>query len=205
MRKPYYDGDAVNSLIDAAYFGRISRRTFFRALIAAGFTAAAARDMAEQAAQAQANQASAARKSEERIRLHRCRRGLVGLRHGASAVAGRTRERPGDRGRRHQSRPGQDPRSAHLYAEFRHRYRLGLQVDAAEAPQQPRDRGAGRPDHRRRFEHQRDSLAQGRQGRLRPMGGGGRVELVLQPTSYRSSRRSSATPAARPRSAAEAA
>jgi choline dehydrogenase len=57
MRKPYYDGDAVNSLIDAAYFGRISRRTFFRALIAAGFTAAAARDMAEQAAQAQANQA----------------------------------------------------------------------------------------------------------------------------------------------------
>ena len=58
MRKPYYDGDAVNALIDAAYFGRISRRTFFRALIAAGFTAAAARDMAEQAAQAQANQAA---------------------------------------------------------------------------------------------------------------------------------------------------
>ncbi|MPZ38114.1 MAG: NAD(P)-binding protein [Rhizobiales bacterium] len=58
MRKPFHDGDAVNALIDAAYFGRISRRSFIKGLVAAGFTVAAARDMAEQAAHAQSNQAA---------------------------------------------------------------------------------------------------------------------------------------------------
>jgi choline dehydrogenase len=58
MRKPALDGEAVNSLIYSAYAGRIDRRTFLRGLIAAGFAAAAARDMAEHAACAQANQAA---------------------------------------------------------------------------------------------------------------------------------------------------
>jgi hypothetical protein len=49
-------GEAINALIDAAYAGRISRRRFCKALVAAGFTAAVARDMAEHAALAQANQ-----------------------------------------------------------------------------------------------------------------------------------------------------
>src|SRR5262249_42721178 len=51
-------GEAVNALIYSAYVGRIDRRTFIRSLVAAGITAAAARDMAEHAAQAQANQAT---------------------------------------------------------------------------------------------------------------------------------------------------
>jgi choline dehydrogenase len=51
-------GEAVNAVINSAYAGRIDRRTFVRGLIAAGLTAAAARDMAEQAASAQANQAA---------------------------------------------------------------------------------------------------------------------------------------------------
>ena len=38
-------GEAVNALINSAYAGRIDRRTFVRGLVAAGFTAAAARDM----------------------------------------------------------------------------------------------------------------------------------------------------------------
>jgi len=50
--------ERVNSLIDAAYAGRIDRRTFVKGLLAAGFTAAAARDMADHAANAQANQAA---------------------------------------------------------------------------------------------------------------------------------------------------
>lgn len=58
MPKPLRDGDAVNALIDDAYFGRISRRAFMKALVAAGFTATVARDMAEHAALAQANQAA---------------------------------------------------------------------------------------------------------------------------------------------------
>ena len=51
-------GEAVNALINSAYAGRIDRRAFVRGLIAAGLTAAAARDMAEHAASAQANQAA---------------------------------------------------------------------------------------------------------------------------------------------------
>ena len=51
-------GEAVNALINSAYAGRIDRRTFVRGLVAAGVTAAAARDMAEHAARAQANQAA---------------------------------------------------------------------------------------------------------------------------------------------------
>lgn len=49
-------GEAVNKLINSAYAGRISRRAFMNGLIAAGVAAATARDMAEQAAHAQANQ-----------------------------------------------------------------------------------------------------------------------------------------------------
>lgn len=51
-------GDTINALVDAAYSGRIDRRRFMKLLIAAGVTAAAARDMAEHAALAQANQAA---------------------------------------------------------------------------------------------------------------------------------------------------
>jgi choline dehydrogenase len=51
-------GEAVNRLIDAAYLGRIDRRTFVKCLLAAGFSAAAARDMAEHAASAQAVQSA---------------------------------------------------------------------------------------------------------------------------------------------------
>src|SRR5262249_21393264 len=51
-------GEAVNALIDAAYAGRISRRSFIHGLIAAGIGAAVARDMAEHAALAQANQSA---------------------------------------------------------------------------------------------------------------------------------------------------
>jgi choline dehydrogenase len=51
-------GEVVNALINSAYAGRISRRTFVRGLIAAGIAAAAARDMADHAAHAQANQAA---------------------------------------------------------------------------------------------------------------------------------------------------
>jgi choline dehydrogenase len=58
MHDVFRHGDAVNTLIDAAYSGRISRRTFFKGLVAAGFATAVARDMAEQAALAQANQAA---------------------------------------------------------------------------------------------------------------------------------------------------
>jgi choline dehydrogenase len=47
---------SVNALIDRAYAGLVNRRAFIRGLIAAGFTAAAARDMADHAALAQANQ-----------------------------------------------------------------------------------------------------------------------------------------------------
>jgi choline dehydrogenase len=49
-------GEAINALIGSAYAGRISRRKFCKALVAAGFTAAVARDMAEHAALAQVNQ-----------------------------------------------------------------------------------------------------------------------------------------------------
>jgi choline dehydrogenase len=58
MPKAALDGEAVNSLISSAYAGRIDRRTFMQGLIAAGFAAAAARDMAKHAAYAQANQAA---------------------------------------------------------------------------------------------------------------------------------------------------
>ena len=52
----FASGEAVNALIEAAYRGRIGRRAFLRGLLAAGFTAAVARDMAEHAAFAQAVQ-----------------------------------------------------------------------------------------------------------------------------------------------------
>src|SRR5262249_54963994 len=58
MNNPEHRGDLVHALVNAAYAGRIDRRTFVRGLIAAGLTAAAARDMAEHAALAQANQAA---------------------------------------------------------------------------------------------------------------------------------------------------
>jgi len=51
-------GDAINAVIDAAYRGHISRRRVLRMLLAAGVSAAVERDMAEQAAHAQANQAA---------------------------------------------------------------------------------------------------------------------------------------------------
>ena len=50
-------GDSINAMIDAAYRGRLDRRSFVKLLVAAGVSAALARDMAEQAAQAQSNQA----------------------------------------------------------------------------------------------------------------------------------------------------
>src|SRR5262245_42724744 len=49
-------GERINALIDSAYAGLISRRKFCKALVAAGVSVAAARDMAEHAALAQANQ-----------------------------------------------------------------------------------------------------------------------------------------------------
>ena len=49
-------GEGINALIDAAYSGRLNRRSFVKALVAAGVTAAAARDMAEHAALAQSVQ-----------------------------------------------------------------------------------------------------------------------------------------------------
>ena len=55
------------------------------------------------------------------------------MRDGASAVAERPGQRAGDRGRRHQSRSGENLQSRHLHAQFRLRHRLGLQVDAAGA------------------------------------------------------------------------
>ncbi len=51
-------GETINAVIDAAYRGRLSRRRFMKMLIAAGVAAGVARDMAEQAAMAQANQAA---------------------------------------------------------------------------------------------------------------------------------------------------
>jgi len=50
-------GDAINAMVDAAYRGHVDRRRFMKMLIAAGVSAAVARDMAERAAQAQSNQA----------------------------------------------------------------------------------------------------------------------------------------------------
>jgi choline dehydrogenase len=56
MTHAYWQGEAVNALIEAAYRGRVGRRAFVRGLLAAGFTAAVARDIAEHAALAQAVQ-----------------------------------------------------------------------------------------------------------------------------------------------------
>ena len=58
MDQAEFSGETVNALVDAAYAGRIDRRTFVRGLIAVGFSASAARDMAEHAVWAQANQAA---------------------------------------------------------------------------------------------------------------------------------------------------
>ena len=60
MKRNVQPGGPVNLLIDAAHRGQMDRRTFCRVLMAAGFTAATARDLAEHAAEAQANQASVA-------------------------------------------------------------------------------------------------------------------------------------------------
>ena len=54
-----HHGDSINALIDAAYAGRIDRRKFCKALVAAGVTAAAASDMAEHAALALSVQGAA--------------------------------------------------------------------------------------------------------------------------------------------------
>ena len=51
-----HHGESINALIDAIYAGRIDRRHFCKALMAAGVTAAAANDMAEHAALAQSIQ-----------------------------------------------------------------------------------------------------------------------------------------------------
>lgn len=54
-----HHGESINALIDAAYAGRIDRRNFCKALVAAGMTAATASDMAEHAALAQSIQGAA--------------------------------------------------------------------------------------------------------------------------------------------------
>jgi choline dehydrogenase len=51
-------GESVNALIDAAYAGRLDRRSFCKALVAAGVSAAIASDMAEHAALAQSVQSA---------------------------------------------------------------------------------------------------------------------------------------------------
>lgn len=51
-------GEAINSLIDAAYRGRISRRTFMRGLASLGIATASAYEMSEHAAFAQTNQSA---------------------------------------------------------------------------------------------------------------------------------------------------
>ena len=58
MKDDLVNGDRVNALLEAAYRGRIGRRAFLKALLAAGFGAAAARELAEHAALAQSNQAA---------------------------------------------------------------------------------------------------------------------------------------------------
>lgn len=58
MRSDLNRGDKINALIDAAYAGRIDRRTFCKSLMLAGVAAAAAYDMAEHAAHAQAVQSA---------------------------------------------------------------------------------------------------------------------------------------------------
>ena len=56
MDRKLQRGEAINTLIDAAYSGRISRRTFLQGLASIGIATATAHDMAEHAAFAQANQ-----------------------------------------------------------------------------------------------------------------------------------------------------
>jgi choline dehydrogenase len=58
MDRKLQRGEAINTLIDAAYSGRISRRTFVQGLAFFGIATTAAHDMAEHAAYAQANQAA---------------------------------------------------------------------------------------------------------------------------------------------------
>ena len=149
-------------------------------LVAAGVSAAVARDMAEQAAQAQSNQAVqlANLRSEYDyivvgagaagcVMAHRLSQNgqasVLVIEGGGTNLDQEKIYNPGD-----------------LHAEFRLRHRLGLQVDAAAGAQQSCHRRAGRQDHRRRLEHQRHGLAQGRQGRLRRLGGGGRSRLGLR-------------------------
>lgn len=56
MDKDLQRGEQINALIDAAYRGRISRRTFIQGLASAGIATATAYEMAEHAAHAQTNQ-----------------------------------------------------------------------------------------------------------------------------------------------------
>jgi len=56
--RDFHHGESINALIESAYAGRINRRGFIKALIAAGVAAATAHDMAEHAALAQAVQAT---------------------------------------------------------------------------------------------------------------------------------------------------
>eukprot|EP01041_Mallomonas_annulata_P037571 gene37571-60899_t len=50
MDKNLQRGEQINALIDAAYRGRISRRTFIQGLASVGIATATAYDMAEHAA-----------------------------------------------------------------------------------------------------------------------------------------------------------
>ena len=56
MDRKLQRGEVINSLIDAAYRGGISRRTFIQGLASVGIAGATAHDMAEHAAFAQSNQ-----------------------------------------------------------------------------------------------------------------------------------------------------
>ncbi|MDX2205375.1 MAG: GMC family oxidoreductase N-terminal domain-containing protein [Hyphomicrobiaceae bacterium] len=58
MSDPESRGESINALVQSAYAGRIGRRTFLKGLLALGVAAAVARDMADHAAHAQANQKS---------------------------------------------------------------------------------------------------------------------------------------------------
>ena len=162
----FIQGERINALVDAAYRGRINRRQFIRGLVAAGVAAAAARDMAEHAAMAQATQAAQLANLKDEYDYI-----VVGAGSAGCVMAHRL---------------SQDGRSSVLVIEGGgtnieqekiinpgvYIRNIGSDTDwgnkcvPQKAPQQPRHRGAGRQDHRRRIEHQCHGLAEGRQGRL---------------------------------------